>query len=110
MSINWFPIFPGLHYPTDSLTTESNVIALKLSSTISPNEEQYADSDMLAQSLGQLSMEEREALYLWAVEGYTAKEIAKIGSLSRNTVLSRIHRARAKLRSLLQEVKTEVAP
>lgn len=40
---------------------------------------------------------EREALYLHAVEGYTAAEIAELTGQSRGTVLSLIYRARQKL-------------
>lgn len=41
---------------------------------------------------------EREALMLSVVEGYTAQEIGELLQLSRGTVLSLIHRARAKLK------------
>ena len=52
------------------------------------------DLDVL---LAGLRAEEREAIYLNAVEGYTAREIAEQTGLPRNTVLSLIHRARQKL-------------
>jgi RNA polymerase sigma-70 factor (ECF subfamily) len=52
------------------------------------------DLDVL---LAGLRPEEREALYLNAVEGYTTREIAEQTGLPRNTVLSLIHRARQKL-------------
>lgn len=42
--------------------------------------------------------EEREALFLHAVEGYTTREIAKLCRCPRGTVLSLIHRAKHKLR------------
>lgn len=45
-----------------------------------------------------LSAPEREILYLWAQQGMTAAEIATQTDASRNTVLSRIHRLRQKLR------------
>ncbi len=96
-------------FPKDSLA-DTNVVELKLSSAVAKHDDLIADKDMLARALGRLSIEEREALYFWAVEGYTAKEIAKIGSMSRNTVLSRIHRARSKLRQMLDDIETEVAP
>ncbi len=47
--------------------------------------------------LARLRPAEREALYLNAVEGYTAKEIARMTKTPRNTVLSLIHRAKGKL-------------
>lgn len=45
-----------------------------------------------------LQPEEREILYMWAVEECTANEIATQTQTSRNTILSRIHRLRLKLR------------
>ncbi len=46
----------------------------------------------------QLEPGEREILYLWAQQGMTAAEIATQTDTPRNTVLSRIHRLRQKLR------------
>ncbi len=42
---------------------------------------------------------EREVLYLWAVEGFSTSEIAAQSGVSRNTILSRIHRLRKRLRA-----------
>ncbi len=56
----------------------------------------------LERALGTLRFEEREALYLAVVEGYTAEEIGKLTSRPRGTVLSLLHRAKAKLRELLE--------
>ncbi len=47
----------------------------------------------------QLEPGERELLHLWAVEGYTAQEIADQIGLARGSVLSRIHRLRVKLKA-----------
>ncbi|MCG8456983.1 MAG: RNA polymerase sigma factor, partial [Holophagales bacterium] len=47
--------------------------------------------------LGKLRPEEREAIYLHVVEGYTADEIGSLPGRPRNTVLSLIHRARKRL-------------
>lgn len=49
--------------------------------------------------LGALRPEEREALYLNMVEGYTAREIAKLNGQSRNTILSLLHRGKQKLQN-----------
>jgi len=57
-----------------------------------------ADLDIL---LAGLRVEEREALYLNAVEGYTAREIAEQTGTPRNTILSHLHRARRKLAQAL---------
>ena len=40
---------------------------------------------------------ERELLFFWAVEGYTAQEIARRTDCPRGTILSRIHRLRQKI-------------
>lgn len=47
--------------------------------------------------LSHLRPEEREALYLNIVEGYSAREIAELTGKPRNTVLSLIHRGKEKL-------------
>ncbi len=44
----------------------------------------------------QLSIGERETLFLWAVEGMSASEIAQELNMPRGTVLSRIYRLRNK--------------
>ncbi|WOO41381.1 RNA polymerase sigma factor [Rubellicoccus peritrichatus] len=63
----------------------------------SQNEAAIAQSMDLDILLAHLRSEEREALYLNAVEGHTAQEIAQITGSPRNTILSLIHRARKKL-------------
>ena len=60
-----------------------------------------AEEEMDA-ALGHLRSEEREALYLAAVEGYTAGEIAKLTGRPRGSVLSLLHRAKARLRDVLR--------
>lgn len=61
------------------------------------------DVEALGRALDVLRVEEREALFLTAVEGYTAREVAEATDRPRGTVLSLVHRARAKLRRLLAE-------
>lgn len=53
-----------------------------------------ADVETLMAGLDPL---ERELLFLWAVEGYTAREISERTATPRGTVLSRIHRLRQKI-------------
>ena len=55
----------------------------------------------LASALARLRTDEREMLYLAAVDGYTAEEIARLTDRPRGTVLSTIHRAKRKLRDAL---------
>jgi RNA polymerase sigma-70 factor (ECF subfamily) len=60
-------------------------------------------SGQLARALGALRPEEREALFLAVVEGYTAEEIAELTARPRGTILSLLYRTKAKLRDLLRE-------
>ncbi len=67
--------------------------------TADPNErmervDTNVDLDVL---LAVLRPEEREALYLNVVAGFTAREIGEVTGQPRNTVLSLVHRARRKL-------------
>lgn len=58
-------------------------------------------------ALNSLRYEEREAVYLNYVEGYSAREISQLTQKSRNTVLSLLHRARQKLCKLLRHTDKE---
>ena len=54
-------------------------------------------------ALAMLRPEEREAIFLNSVEGYTAKEIATFTQRSRGTVLSLIHRGKQKMAKVLNQ-------
>jgi RNA polymerase sigma-70 factor (ECF subfamily) len=62
--------------------------------------ERLADSDIL-QALRELPAEFRAAIYLADIEGYPYREIAEIMDTPIGTVMSRLHRGRAKLRERL---------
>jgi len=64
-----------------------------------PPENILLEIDELEAHLEVLRPVERETLFLFAVEGYTAEEIAQYSGNPRGTVLSLIHRARQKLKS-----------
>lgn len=51
----------------------------------------------IEQALQMIRVEEREAIYLNVVEGYTAQEIAELTQRSRNTVLGLIARGKQKV-------------
>lgn len=65
---------------------------------------------ILEEALAQLRDTEREALFLTAVEGYTANEIAIFTQQPRGTVLSHIHRAKQKIRRFFDSNNAEAAP
>ncbi|MDQ2664106.1 MAG: sigma-70 family RNA polymerase sigma factor [Candidatus Eremiobacteraeota bacterium] len=60
-------------------------------------------SEPLAKSLDQLSADQRQVVVLADIEEYSYQEIAEIMGCSIGTVRSRLHRARALLRRLLQK-------
>lgn len=47
--------------------------------------------------LGTMSGDERELLYLWAVEEYTLEEISKMKQVPRGTLLSKLHRLKKRI-------------
>jgi len=61
------------------------------------NTEVRASKEDVKAILEQLRKEEREALYLNVVEGYTAQEISEMTGTPRGSILSLIHRAKKKL-------------
>jgi RNA polymerase sigma-70 factor (ECF subfamily) len=63
--------------------------------------ETYAISTEINVLFERLRPEEREALYLHIVEGYTAREIGKLSGQPRNTVLSLLHRGKQKLKQAM---------
>src|SRR5579884_848550 len=68
--------------------------------------EDYVESQLsepLARSLEQLSPDQRQVIILADIEEYSYQEIAEIMGCSIGTVRSRLHRARALLRRLLQK-------
>jgi len=55
------------------------------------------ETETIETALALLSPAEREAMYLFAIEGYTAREIGEMTGKPRGTILSLIHRGRKKL-------------
>ena len=54
----------------------------------------------------EMTLVEREILYLWAVEGYSTAEVAGYLDKPRNSVLSIIHRMRKRLKARFGEARS----
>lgn len=70
-------------------------------------EKQFIDSELTAQLMDRLENAEREVLFLSAVVGMTASEIADEVGSSRGTVLSRIFRVKKKAQGIMQDIFPE---
>ena len=68
----------------------------------------YLEYPLLKEAMDCLRGVEREALFLMAVEGYTANEIATFTEQPRGTVLSHIYRAKQKIRDYFLKHDIEV--
>ena len=68
------------------------------------------DNKALQNALATLRAAERETLFLTAVEGYTAQEIANLTQQPRGSILSLIHRAKNKLKKFITLEYPEVLP
>ena len=62
---------------------------------------QSADHQLLREALDELPVEFREVVVLRDLEGFSYKEIADIANIPAGTVMSRLARARERLKQLL---------
>lgn len=79
--------------PIDSGNLDAQLLVMGLNSL----EDQVIAQDELDRLWHSLQPAERELLHLWAVDGYTAHEIAELQGCPRGTVLARIFRLRQRL-------------
>lgn len=69
----------------------------------SPDLEIAVVADQLERALGSLRAEERELLFLSAVEGYSADEIGELTKRTSGAVRVLLHRVRRKLRAVIEQ-------
>ncbi|EPJ44642.1 MAG: hypothetical protein OFPII_33540 [Osedax symbiont Rs1] len=75
----------------------SAVIELDEQTTLQNLEDIVIDQQHVALVLAQLNHQDRELLYLWAVEGVTMQELAERTATPRGTLLSRLSRLKKRL-------------
>jgi len=83
----------------DRMSDEHSLTAVSM-------EEVYVNQSEVAALLGTMQPEERELLYLWAVEEYTIQEIAEFKQVPRGTLLSKLHRLKKRIQ--LQQASDNV--
>jgi RNA polymerase sigma-70 factor (ECF subfamily) len=64
--------------------------------------------ERLKRAIGELSVEHREVLLLWGVEGMKYREIADVLGMPIGTVMSRLHRARKLLAESLEPLRKDL--
>lgn len=69
----------------------------------------HFENELLEKALGTLRSDDRETMFLFAVEGFTAQEISDMTGRPRGTILSVLHRVRHKLRAELEAMNVEGA-
>ena len=88
------------------LLTENPIDPDVLASSEKTLETMIIDKLTLEEAWKKLTHLERETIFLWAVDGMSASEIALQIGQSRNTVLSRLHRLRQRVQDDDNTVKT----
>ncbi|QIZ77231.1 sigma-70 family RNA polymerase sigma factor [Ferrimonas lipolytica] len=74
----------------------------QLADTTTAGPDQNTESHLLQQKMAQLQPDYREPLILQVLYGFSGEEIATILELNRNTVMTRLFRARNQLREALE--------
>jgi RNA polymerase sigma-70 factor (ECF subfamily) len=83
----------------DYSDVEQELLEDHLSSSTEDKTEQY----WLRRQIGKLEMEYREPLLLQLIGGFSGDEIASLLELNRNTVMTRLFRARNQLKDALEK-------
>ncbi|WOT04034.1 sigma-70 family RNA polymerase sigma factor [Shewanella youngdeokensis] len=73
-----------------------------LEDTFSGSTEEHAEQHLIQRQISKLELEYREPLLLQVIGGFSGDEIATILELKRNTVMTRLFRARNQLKDVLE--------
>lgn len=95
-----------LHLLTPQKSTETNDILDRIPTESSGPEENVQSSqtrEQIAKAIGTLTGDHRDIIVFHDMEGYTLSELVDILEAPLGTLKSRLHRARANLRKLLEE-------
>jgi len=72
-----------------------------------PSSEQEMDNELLRRHIQMLALEYREPLLLQVIGGFSGEEIAEILDLNKNTVMTRLFRARHQLKESLERSQSQ---
>ncbi|MPY21518.1 sigma-70 family RNA polymerase sigma factor [Shewanella psychropiezotolerans] len=81
----------------------SDIEQEQLEDHISTSTEDNAEQHLIRRQISKLEIEYREPLILQVIGGFSGEEIAKILDLNRNTVMTRLFRARNQLKDLIEQ-------
>ncbi len=93
----------------DTRYIHEDIDGLNESDVIDISESGFEDIQITKYSFQQcwsiMNIEERELLFLFFIEGYTAQEIADETDSSRGVILSRVHRIKKKVRNEMSDTQ-----
>lgn len=92
--------------PFESLADENEASTID----IQPLDNLLINEERVDQIWKLLNTSEREIVFLWAIEGYTAKEISEEINVPRGTILSKIHRLRQKVQKAFTKKEQQQKP
>ncbi|MCE9686819.1 sigma-70 family RNA polymerase sigma factor [Shewanella sp. AS16] len=81
----------------------SDVEQEQLVDVLSSSTEENVEQHLLRRQIGKLDIEYREPLLLQLIGGFSGEEIAQLLDLNRNTVMTRLFRARNQLKDVLEK-------
>ncbi|QYK02688.1 sigma-70 family RNA polymerase sigma factor [Shewanella psychrotolerans] len=84
----------------------SDVEQSELEDNQSPSSDDKVEQHFIHRQISRLEVEYREPLILQVIGGFSGEEIADILALNRNTVMTRLFRARNQLKELLDNTQT----